>query len=54
MVTKKEVPYTITMPEQKFEGILLGGFHIHKKDKEASTNQNFKSKMTILMSLGCK
>lgn len=44
MVTKKEVPYTITMPEQKFEGILLGGFHIHKKDKEASTNQKFQIK----------
>lgn len=41
---KKEVPYTITMPEQKFEGILLGGFHIHKKDKEASTNQKVQIK----------
>lgn len=41
---KKEVPYTITVPEQKFEGILLGGFHIHKKDKEDSTNQKFQIK----------
>ncbi|MEX1530284.1 DUF916 and DUF3324 domain-containing protein [Enterococcus sp. C73] len=41
---KKEVPYTITMPEQKFEGILLGGFHIHKKDKEVSTNQKVQIK----------
>ncbi|MEB6070041.1 DUF916 and DUF3324 domain-containing protein [Enterococcus faecalis] len=41
---KKEVPYTITMPEQKFEGILLGGFHIHKKDIEASTNQKVQIK----------
>lgn len=41
---KKEVPYTITMPEQKIEGILLGGFHIHKKDKEASTNQKVQIK----------
>lgn len=41
---KKEVPYTITMPEHKFEGILLGGFHIHKKDKEASTNQKVQIK----------
>lgn len=41
---EKEVPYTITMPEQKFEGILLGGFHIHKKDKEASTNQKVQIK----------
>jgi hypothetical protein len=41
---KKEVPYTITMPEQKFEGILLGGFHIHKKDKESSTNQKVQIK----------
>ncbi|HCT8104907.1 TPA: DUF916 and DUF3324 domain-containing protein [Enterococcus faecalis] len=41
---KKEVPYTITMPEQKFEGILLGGVHIHKKDKEAATNQKFQIK----------
>lgn len=41
---KKEVPYTITMPEQKFEGILLGGFHIHKKDKEAATNQKVQIK----------
>lgn len=41
---KKEVPYTITMPERKFEGILLGGFHIHKKDKEASTNQKVQIK----------
>lgn len=41
---KKEVPYTLTMPEQKFEGILLGGFHIHKKDKEASTNQKVQIK----------
>lgn len=32
------------MPEQKFEGILLGGFHIHKKDKEASTNQKVQIK----------
>lgn len=41
---KKEVPYTITMPEQKFEGILLGGFHIHKKDKENFTNKKFQIK----------
>lgn len=41
---KKEVPYTITMPEQKFEGILLGGFHIHKKDKEDFTNKKFQIK----------
>lgn len=41
---KKEVPYTITMPEQKFEGILLGGFHIHKKGKEDSTNQKVQIK----------
>ncbi|MGC2993705.1 DUF916 and DUF3324 domain-containing protein [Enterococcus faecalis] len=41
---KKEVPYTITMPEKHFEGILLGGFHIHKKDKEDSTNQKFQIK----------
>ncbi|EGO7852046.1 DUF916 and DUF3324 domain-containing protein [Enterococcus faecalis] len=41
---KKEVLYTITMPEQKFEGILLGGFHIHKKDKEDSTNKKFQIK----------
>ncbi|HDT8219523.1 TPA: DUF916 and DUF3324 domain-containing protein, partial [Enterococcus faecalis] len=41
---KKEVPYTITMPEKKFEGILLGGFHIHKKDKEASMNQKVQIK----------
>ncbi|MGC3141919.1 WxL protein peptidoglycan domain-containing protein, partial [Enterococcus faecalis] len=41
---KKEVPYTITKPEQKFEGILLGGFHIHKKDKEKFTNKKFQIK----------
>ncbi|HHZ6741386.1 DUF916 and DUF3324 domain-containing protein [Enterococcus faecalis] len=41
---KKEVLYTITMPEQKFEGILLGGFHIHKKVKESSMNQKVQIK----------
>ncbi|HIB3644122.1 TPA: DUF916 and DUF3324 domain-containing protein [Enterococcus faecalis] len=41
---KKEVPYTITMPEKKFEGILLGGFHIHKKGKEDATNQKVQIK----------
>lgn len=41
---KKEVPYTITMPEKKIEGILLGGFHIHKKSKEESRNQKFQIK----------
>ncbi|HIB3678384.1 TPA: DUF916 and DUF3324 domain-containing protein [Enterococcus faecalis] len=41
---KKEIPYTITMPEKIFEGVLLGGFHIHKKDKEASTNQKVQIK----------
>ncbi|UYY08795.1 DUF3324 domain-containing protein [Enterococcus faecalis] len=32
------------MPEKIFEGVLLGGFHIHKKDKEASTNQKVQIK----------
>lgn len=41
---KKEVPYTITMPDKTFEGILLGGFHIHKKEKEDSTNQKVQIK----------
>ncbi|HFP6581843.1 TPA: DUF916 and DUF3324 domain-containing protein [Enterococcus faecalis] len=41
---KKEVPYTITMPEKKFEGILLGGFHIHKKNNENSNAQKFQIK----------
>ncbi|MFG5477751.1 DUF916 and DUF3324 domain-containing protein [Enterococcus faecalis] len=41
---KKEVPYTITMPDKNFEGILLGGFHIHKKEKENSTNQKVQIK----------
>ncbi|MEW4402271.1 DUF916 and DUF3324 domain-containing protein [Enterococcus sp. AN402] len=41
---KREVPYIITMPEKKFDGILLGGFHIHKKNKDSSNKQKVQIK----------
>lgn len=51
---KKEVPYTITMPDKNFEGILLGGFHIHKKEKENSTNQKVQIKNDYSYVIGLK
>ncbi|HCT8121450.1 DUF916 and DUF3324 domain-containing protein [Enterococcus faecalis] len=41
---KREVPYTINMPEKKYDGILLGGFHIHKKNKDSGNKQKVQIK----------
>lgn len=42
---KKDVDYEITMPEKEFDGILLGGFYIHKK--QADTDKDKDSSVQI-------
>lgn len=50
---KKLVNYTVTMPEKSFDGILLGGFYIHKKptkeDQESEKNVQIKNDYSYIV-----
>lgn len=38
----KEVPFTLQMPEKEFDGLILGGFYISKKEGTAKTKDEEK------------
>ena len=38
----KEVPFTIQMPEKEFDGLILGGFYISKKEDDSNTKDKEK------------
>ncbi|MFS6999425.1 DUF916 and DUF3324 domain-containing protein [Carnobacterium maltaromaticum] len=38
----KEVPFTIQMPEKEFDGLILGGFYISKKEDNSNTKDKEK------------
>ena len=38
----KEVPFTVQMPEKEFDGLILGGFYISKKEDESSDKDKEK------------
>lgn len=39
----KKVPFTIQMPEEEFDGLILGGFYISKKEDESNTKEKEKN-----------
>ncbi|MBT2615247.1 MULTISPECIES: DUF916 and DUF3324 domain-containing protein [unclassified Bacillus (in: firmicutes)] len=38
----KKVPFTIQMPKESFDGIILGGFYVHEINKEDKKKENNK------------
>ncbi|MDW5523888.1 DUF916 and DUF3324 domain-containing protein [Carnobacterium maltaromaticum] len=52
---KKVVNYTVTMPEKSFDGILLGGFYIHKKltkeEQESEKNVQIKNDYSYIVGI---
>ncbi|WP_249596877.1 WxL protein host-binding domain-containing protein, partial [Peribacillus frigoritolerans] len=38
----KKVPFTIQMPKESFDGIILGGFYVHEVNKEEKKKENNK------------
>lgn len=52
---KKVVDYTVTMPEKSFDGILLGGFYIHKKqtkeERESEKNVQIKNDFSYVIGI---
>ncbi|MED4632091.1 DUF916 and DUF3324 domain-containing protein [Peribacillus frigoritolerans] len=38
----KKVPFTIQMPKESFNGIILGGFYVHEVNKEEKKKENNK------------
>lgn len=47
----KKVPFTIQMPKESFDGIILGGFYVQEINKEDKRKKiiKFKSKMNFRM-----
>ncbi|PFJ08956.1 cell wall protein [Bacillus cereus] len=42
---QKEVPFTIQMPQDSFDGMILGGFYIYKISKDDETQENTKAQI---------
>lgn len=52
----RDVPFTIQMPEKEFDGLILGGFYISKKedapkDKDKDKNVQIKNKYSYVIGL---